>query len=351
MTKIRILLLLTIASLVLLAANTGSATGGDRPRVFVFTDINIEAGDPDDRQSLVHLLWYADELLIEGIVPDRITARGVEACQQAVEAYSADFHNYNFAGKGYPSPDQMQSRIVWQREQVLERFREAATTGTGPLYVLIWGNMRQFGEVLRHCSDLQENLRILTIGTGLMLDRDRQHVSSKNLLPPAEQPNWNGPGRNEIYNDPQFNDLWWVEINWTYNGMFTGDGPKLVFDQLLEFGNMGRHMDEVTRKNGWARYFRVGDTPSVLYLIDPSHDPDDPSTPSWAGRFRRALPDTRPNYFTDDCGPVEWDYLEPANTWKNHEAVFQYSKSTLESERPEMYRSLLDKLEKLYQQP
>lgn len=34
----------------------------NNPRVFIFTDINIDAGDPDDRQSLIHLLWYANEL-------------------------------------------------------------------------------------------------------------------------------------------------------------------------------------------------------------------------------------------------------------------------------------------------
>lgn len=32
----------------------------------LFTDINIDKGDPDDRQSLIHLLWYADEL--QGII-------------------------------------------------------------------------------------------------------------------------------------------------------------------------------------------------------------------------------------------------------------------------------------------
>ena len=45
-----------------------------KPQVFIFTDINIDQGDPDDRQTLIHLLWYADEVEIKGIVPDRWNA-------------------------------------------------------------------------------------------------------------------------------------------------------------------------------------------------------------------------------------------------------------------------------------
>ena len=71
-----------------------------RPRVFVFTDINIDSGDPDDRQSLIHLLWYANQLDIQGIVPDRWDARGWEACQLAVAAYEKDFAEFQFGKKG-----------------------------------------------------------------------------------------------------------------------------------------------------------------------------------------------------------------------------------------------------------
>ncbi|MDF1573143.1 MAG: DUF1593 domain-containing protein [Bacteroidales bacterium] len=66
----------------------GSSTAKENPRVFVFTDINIDSGDPDDRQSLIHLLWYANELQIQGIVPDRWNARSVEACNMVVDAYT-----------------------------------------------------------------------------------------------------------------------------------------------------------------------------------------------------------------------------------------------------------------------
>ena len=53
-------------------------------------------------------------------------------------------------------------------------------------------------------------------------------------------------------------------------------------------------------------------------------------------------------YYLDDKGPVEWNYNDPCATWENHIAMRDYAKSTLEKERPEMYASLLKKLEALY---
>jgi hypothetical protein len=43
----------------------GGALAGERPRVIVSTDIG--GSDPDDFQSMVHLLVYADVLDIEGL--------------------------------------------------------------------------------------------------------------------------------------------------------------------------------------------------------------------------------------------------------------------------------------------
>jgi len=50
---------------------------------------------------------------------------------------------------------------------------------------------------------------------------------------------------------------------------------------------MGQHIKDATKGHEWAGYFRVDDTPSVLYLIDPTHDINDPTTSSWAGKFKK----------------------------------------------------------------
>lgn len=322
----------------------------EKPSVFIFTDINIDAGDPDDRQSLIHLLWYSDQLDIKGIVPDRWEAGGYKACTLALDAYARDYKQYSFKTKGFPLPRKLQQTIVRDSSDAVKKFIKAAKNNQ-PLYVLVWGNMSLISQILVQNPKLSHNIRLVTIGTGLLLERDRQYLAEKQKLAhPCQQPNWNGKGRNLLFSDARFNDLWWLEINWTYNGMFTGKEPETLFDTLKTYGEMGKHIATVVKNHPWAQYFRVGDTPSVLYLIDPAHKPDQPTESSWAGSFRQPFPEKRPYYFTDDAGTIEWNYEHPCKTWENHEEVFDYAKSTLENKRKEMYSELVKKLNSLYHQ-
>lgn len=327
-------------SLMLLA---GILAARETPRVFVFTDINIDAGDPDDRQSLVHLFWYADELEITGIVPDRWNAQGMEACQRVVDAYAQDYAEHNFSDKGYPSPERLSELLATDFTDAEARFIAAAEASTEPLYVLVWGNLRNVLRILDKRPDLAGQIRLITIGTGVKYG-PQDDVPGED----CRQSNWNGPGRDALFDDPRFHEMWWLELNWTYNGMFTGPEPKEMFGKLSQFGSMGQHIQDVTKNEEWAQYFRVGDTPSVLYMVDPLHDRDDPTQSSWAGRFEKPFPEARPNYYTDASGDIEWNYADPCKTWHNRVALYDYCRSTLEAERPGMYAALLAKLEHVY---
>ena len=322
---------------------------GAKPRVFVFTDINIDSGDPDDRQSLIHLCWYTDELQVEGIVPDRWDASGYEACMLVLDAYQKDFDALGWKERGLLDPKTLRSRIARDRDEALNRFSEVLRSSDEPLWVLVGGNMVLAGDALRQNSDSLGKIRLLTIGTDRLLEQDRQWLPEDwERFEPCKQPNWNGHGRDAIFSDPRFHSLWWVEMNWTYAGMFSGEEPTSMFQRLLGYGQLGAHMMEVTKNEPWARYFRVGDTPTVLYLIDPRRSVHDPTRSSWAGRFVPAMPDERPGYFTDDPGSIPWCFRDPCAHWENHALVAAHARETLEGERPNMYEALIAKLEALY---
>ena len=84
------------AGLILLCApaTPAPAADGHRPRVIVETDAG---GDPDDEQSLVRFLLYANEWDVEGIIANRPEARdkenrnaertGLGIVRRLVEAY------------------------------------------------------------------------------------------------------------------------------------------------------------------------------------------------------------------------------------------------------------------------
>lgn len=321
----------------------------EKPRVFIFTDINIDSGDPDDRQSLIHLFWYADELQIEGIVPERWNAKGYEACKLVVNAYAKDYKKYKLKKKDYPNPASLQKIVAKNWDQGKKLFNKTASKKKSPLYILIWGNMLKFKDALFEKPELASNLRVITIGTGVMLEKDMPHLPKNwEKSAPCKQMNWNAFGRNDIYNDPRFNNMWWLELNWTYNGMFTGPEPAQMLKKLSVFGSLGQHMKECVKNESWAQYFRVGDTPTVLYVIDPNHNLDNPIESSWAGKFTKPFPATRPNYYADFSDPIEWDYANPCNTWQNHMQVRKISTKTLEDQRDEMYNALLKKLSSIY---
>ncbi len=326
-----------------------SCFSGNNPRTFIFTDVNIDSGDPDDRQSLIHLLWYANELEIEGIVPDRWNARSAEACNLVIDAYAKDYREFSFHSKNYPAPEEIKSLVANNIDESFKLFHLAVADTSCPLYVLVWGNMEVFSKLMLAHPEYSSNIRLITIGTGLMMEEDIKYMPEEWVKSkPCEQLNWNGFGRDVIYNNPRFNDLWWIEINWTYAGMFIGEEPKEMFHKLSTYGSMGKHIKEVVKNETWARYFRVGDTPSVLYLIDPDQELDNPSQSSWAGKFVKPFPVVKPNYYTDYSGSQKWDYLIPCNTWHNHQLVREAATRTLLDRRPEMYNALIEKLNSLY---
>ncbi len=326
-----------------------SCKARNNPRVFIFTDINIDAGDPDDRQSLVHLLWYSNELQIEGIVADRWNARSVEACKLAIGAYGDDYQKLSFIKQKYPTPENLVKLVANNTDESFKLFANAVSDKSSPLNVLVWGNMESLSKILLAHPEYSNNIRLITIGTGLMLEDDIKDMPKDwEKSKPCEQLNWNGFGRNAIYYNPQFNKMWWLEINWTYSGMFIGDEPKVMFNELSKYGNMGKHIKDVVKYEDWAQYFRVGDTPSVLYLLDPNHELDDPTQSSWAGKFVKPFPNLKPNYYTDYSGSQEWDYLNPCNTWENHKFVRDEATKTLLNRRSEMYHALIEKLNLIY---
>jgi len=90
-----------------------------RPRVIVETDAG---GDPDDEQSLVRFLLYANDLDVVGILANRPTARdgenrnpertGLGIVRRLVHAYGECHPNLVRHDPRYPKPDDLLHRVV-----------------------------------------------------------------------------------------------------------------------------------------------------------------------------------------------------------------------------------------------
>ncbi len=327
-----------------------------KPRIIITTDINLCCGDPDDMQSMSHVLWFANELDIKSIIPenfDRFDVKesekykgkkpknygGITAVYNAIDAYEADYANINnnFRSLRFPDPDSLRNMVQESKNEAVNSIiMEARQEDPRPLYILVWGDMIVLKEALFEDPSISRKLRVLSIATNTKKTEECRII------------NWNGRGRDEIFNDSRFDDLWWLENDWSFYGMFKGEEPKQMLKQLEEFGELGAQIREVIDTVDWVHYFRAGDTPTVLYMIQPGINLDDPTEDNWAGKFIRPFPESRANFYTDYSGGFEWNYENPCETWENADKVYEARVNSFLTKRDEMYEYHLRKLNKLY---
>src|SRR5690349_10020917 len=116
--------MLRLLPIVLLLATAGFAFAEDnpaaaRPRIIIETDAG---GDPDDEQSLVRFLVYANEFDVEGIIANRAEARtpenknpvrdGLGIVRAMIKAYGECWPNLKKHAPGFPSPEDLLARTV-----------------------------------------------------------------------------------------------------------------------------------------------------------------------------------------------------------------------------------------------
>lgn len=253
------------------------AAGDDRPRVIVSTDIG--GTDPDDFQSMVHLLLYGDALEIEGLVSSPFGPGRREHILQVIDRYEADYANLRAHSKRYQAPGELR-RLASEGAVDPAPFRgfAQATDGSASivraarrddprlLQVLVWGGLEDLAQALHDAPDILPKLRVYWIGG-----------PNKKWSPDAYQ-----------YIVDHHPRLWIIEANATYRGWFVG-GPETG-----EWSNAGFVAKHVADRGALGRFFtmqldgtiKMGDTPSVARLLNGVID--DPAQPSWGGRYVRA---------------------------------------------------------------
>ena len=134
-----------------------------------------------------------------------------------------------------------------------------------PLYVLVWGTIEDVAQALHDDPSIKKKLRVYFIA--------------------GPNKKWSPAAYNYIeQNHP---DLWIIENNSTYRGWFEGG------DQSGDLGNRSFVETHIRGRGALGDYFmghlggviKMGDTPSVTYMMG---TPENPSQPGWGGRFVRA---------------------------------------------------------------
>lgn len=267
--------------------NKETANLSSKYRVIVSTDIG--GTDPDDFQSMVHLLLYADILDIEGLISSPFGPGKKEHILQVIDEYEKDYPNLKTYSGKYPVPDSLRSITKQGATDVagyagFDKSTEgsewivkcARKNDSRPLYVLVWGGIEDLAQALHDAPDILPKLRVYYIGG-----------PNKKWTPDAYQ-----------YIAENFPELWIIESNATYRGWFTGG------NQEGEWSNTGFPEKYIKNKGAMSSFFmtqlggtiKMGDTPSLAWLL--KGDTENPSNPGWGGQYVRAW--DRPYYLYTD---------------------------------------------------
>ncbi|MBR6844739.1 MAG: DUF1593 domain-containing protein [Bacteroidales bacterium] len=287
-----------------------------KPRLVVCTDIAPADVEPDDMESMVRLMAYADMFEIEALITsvgwncDPYPAEWAEYLQRVIEAYRKDVpklmrrsgqqefmpledeNKQQYIGY-WPSADYVKSRAVMGSihggikaigadndspgSELLIRL--ADEDDTRPIYVAAWGGANTLAQAIwqvkqtRSAEELKKFVHKFRIYT--ITDQDMQYSMRMNRSYSSHM--WL---RKEFADDLQFV---WDEGTW---------------QEQCELGkrHWQQHKDNIQGRGALGGEYPTykwgveGDTPSFLYVMPNGlNNPEDPHQCGWAGYHERGM--------------------------------------------------------------
>lgn len=312
---IRLLLALVAA---VAAIAPAAAQSAEKPRVIVLTDIENE---PDDAESLVRFLVYANQFDIEGLIATTSTHLrervAPERIRTIVRAYGEVQPNLLLHEPGFPTAEKLLARVAEGRPAFgmtavgkgmdspgSEAIVAAADRkDSRPLWVLAWGGPNALAQALwkvratrtpAQLAQFVAKLRVYTIS-----DQDDSgpwmRATFLKLFYIAS------PG---VHAGGAYHYSTWSGISGDrFHGHFDGadfttvDKPWLAAN-IQAKGPLGAQYPT------WE-FIMEGDTPSFLYLIDNGlGSPEHPDWGSWGGRYELYRPKTEKWFLQPETRPL-----------------------------------------------
>ena len=287
---------------------TVGAQQTSKPRVLISTDIG--GTDPDDNQSLAHLLMYSERFDLEGLVSSPSFGSGsVSEIYRMIDVYEQDLPKLKQHVQGLMEPEALRQLVKQGRTSELPPcgygeptegsewiVQQARKNDPRPLYVLVWGCLEDVAQALHDAPDIAPKIRVYWIG--------------------GPNKKWGVNGY--CYIVEHFPDLWMIENNTTYRAFIydskNQDKYNMGFFEtfIKDSGHLGHDFASYYKGNP-----KLGDTPSLLYMM--KGDPTQPEQQSWGGKFVKCSRTPRSVFYgattaTDTaqiCGIIEWQLRGP----------------------------------------
>jgi hypothetical protein len=279
-----------------------------------------QCSDPDDVQSMVRFLLYADEFSVEGLIASAGTFANVARKQNILnmlDLYERVYPNLIRQDPRYPTPERLRS-VTWQGRDGAWGTTNVGTTakpldqilGAGkdseaseaivrvvdrpdprPVWICVWGGSREVAQAVwkvqrtRRPAELGRFLGKLRLYLVVKQDSTTDWLLEQfpKLFVILSEKNYQGMFYHMAGSDPKLADLAWINEH-----IRQGHGP----------------LGAVYPASGWDPKYpgqQEGDTPSFLHLVSAVrglNDPERPEQAGWGGKFVRK--DASRNHWFDD---------------------------------------------------
>lgn len=290
-----------------------------RPRLFVLTDL---ANEPDDEESLVRLLVYANEFDIEGLVATTSIhlRKGPreDILRATLDAYAQVRDNLAKHAEGYPTADALRAVSATGQTGYGIGAIEKSTAGSKllaaamlrpdarPLWISIWGGANTLLRALRDVKETEgeEKLRaaLPNLKVYSICDQDDAGYVIRAEFPTLEYivdpcP----PGRPGF--GPSYDHSTWRGISGDLHGRERLHYPHRTMVENAWLQEHIRAKGPLGKCYPPHKYFMEGDTPAYLGLIDNGLGwAESPAYGGWGGRYQlRKFPaEPRPVWATPE---------------------------------------------------
>lgn len=277
---------------------------------------NTQKSDPDDMQSMVRFLLYANEFDVEGLVASAGTFAMVADKNNilgVLNEYEKVYGNLKTYDPEYPGAEYLRSvtfegrgsnhglNITWGcgKQDFTEIIGEGLDSEASnaiieaadrpdprPLWIGVWGGPREVAQAIWDVKNRrsEEELKIFISKLRIFLIAC-QDATHKWLM-------------------QEFPDLFIIESIKTYKGMFGGNDPGsdlAWINENIRFDH-GPLCDIYPHEGMGCTGVCEGDSPAFLYLVSANrgiNDPEDPTQESWGGQYVRI---ENTSHFTDGPG-------------------------------------------------
>ena len=278
----------------LLGALTGFSQRLNKPRVIVTTDITNE---PDDQESLIRLLLYANDIDIEGLIGStgvwKLSDPATEVIHECIDGYGKVYGNLIQHDSAYPTPEYLHSiTTTGNRGYGMSHVSGRGSAGARliiqaadrndprPLWLLAWGGANTLAQAIWTVSQTR---------TEEELNAFLAKIRVYDLAGQDDAGAWMA----KTY--PQ---LFIIRNVLAYKGMsfrFSSDawdhtrgGNETVVSRAWVRENIQHNHGPLGKLYPDALHIWEGDTPTFLYLLPNGlNDPEQQWQGSWGGRFTR----------------------------------------------------------------